>query len=44
MSDIRTAEVRPGADPNKDTQRDFWLWHMRIAFGVFLGETLVVMV
>lgn len=44
MSDILTAEVRPGADPNRDTQRDFWLWHMRIAFGVFLGETLVVMV
>src|SRR5665213_3990713 len=44
MSDILTAEVRPGADSNRGTQRDFWLWHMRIAFAVFLGETLVVMV
>lgn len=35
--------VRLGVDPNEEIQRGFWLRHMRIGFGVFLGETLLVM-
>jgi diguanylate cyclase (GGDEF)-like protein len=32
------------ADPATDIHRDFWLKHMRIGFGVFLGETVFVMI
>jgi diguanylate cyclase (GGDEF)-like protein len=34
----------PEAAPNRDIQRDFWLSHMRIGFGIFLGETVFVLV
>jgi diguanylate cyclase (GGDEF)-like protein len=34
----------PEAGANLDAQRGFWLTHMRIGFGIFLAETLVVMV
>jgi diguanylate cyclase (GGDEF)-like protein len=30
-------------DPKIDIQRDFWLSHMRIGFGIFLGETVFVL-
>jgi len=41
----RTHEtVHPEAGPDRDIQRDFWLSHMRIGFGIFLGETVFVMV
>jgi diguanylate cyclase (GGDEF)-like protein len=33
-----------GVDLTVDIHRDFWLKHMRIGFGVFLGETIFVMV
>jgi diguanylate cyclase (GGDEF)-like protein len=32
-----------GDDPNSEIHRVFWVHHIRIGFGVFLGETLVVM-
>jgi GGDEF domain-containing protein len=32
------------AGPHRDIQRDFWLRHMRIGFGIFLGETIFVLV
>ncbi|HZM54266.1 MAG TPA: GGDEF domain-containing protein [Acidimicrobiales bacterium] len=32
-----------GVDADKDAWRSFWLTHIRIGFGVFLGETLVVL-
>ncbi len=35
---------RPEAAPGTDIQRDFWLSHLRIGFGIFLGETIFVMV
>jgi diguanylate cyclase (GGDEF)-like protein len=34
---------RSGDDPTMDIQRHFWLRHIRMGFGVLLGETLVVM-
>jgi diguanylate cyclase (GGDEF)-like protein len=34
----------PEAQSGQDAQRGFWLTHMRIGFGVFLAETVVVMV
>jgi len=42
------SRMPPGDDPagtglTTDIQRHFWLKHMRIGFGVFLGETLFVM-
>jgi diguanylate cyclase (GGDEF)-like protein len=37
-------EARPGIDAKTDIQRDFWLRHMRIGFGIFLGETVFVLV
>ena len=37
-------ERRPATAPSRDIQRDFWLSHMRIGFGIFMGETLFVMV
>lgn len=37
-------EDRPRSEVATDIQRDFWLKHMRIGFGVFLGETVFVMV
>jgi diguanylate cyclase (GGDEF)-like protein len=39
-----TTGGRPGVDPNRDIERFFWLRHMRIGFGVFLGESLLVMI
>ncbi len=36
-------ELRP-PDRQTDIQRDFWLRHMRIGFGIFLGETIFVLV
>lgn len=44
MSGVLTPGARPGVDPKKDIQRDFWLRHMRIGFGVFLIETILVLV
>ena len=38
------ARVAPEAQSGEDAKRGFWLTHMRIGFGVFLAETLVVMV
>jgi diguanylate cyclase (GGDEF)-like protein len=38
-----TDEVPPRPDPTTDIQRHFWLRHIRMGFGVLLGETLVVM-
>ncbi len=35
---------RGEAAPGRDIQRDFWLSHLRIGFGIFLGETVFVMV
>lgn len=35
--------VAPGDDDDRDAQRGFWLTHMRIGFGIFFLETLVVM-
>ncbi len=35
--------VASEAQTGRDAQRGFWLTHMRIGFGVFLGETVVVM-
>ena len=35
--------MAPEAQSGQDAQRGFWLTHMRIGFGVFLAETLVVM-
>jgi diguanylate cyclase (GGDEF)-like protein len=37
-------DVRPEVDPKIDIQRAFWLRHMRIGFGIFLGETIFVLV
>jgi len=37
------ARVAPEPQSGQDAQRGFWLTHMRIGFGVFLAETLVVM-
>lgn len=31
-------------DSDADVQREFWLTHMRIGFGVFLAETVVVLI
>jgi diguanylate cyclase (GGDEF)-like protein len=39
-----TQEEGPAADPKTDIQTDFWLRHMRIGFGIFLGETVFVLV
>jgi diguanylate cyclase (GGDEF)-like protein len=36
-------ELRSDTAPTADIQRRFWLKHMRIGFGVFLGETVFVM-
>jgi len=44
MSGVLTPGARPRVDPKKDIQRDFWLRHMRIGFGVFLIETILVLV
>ncbi len=33
----------PATDANSDAQRLFWLTHIRIGFGVFLAETVAVM-
>ncbi len=32
-----------GADAGRDAWRSFWLTHIRIGFGIFLAETLVVL-
>jgi diguanylate cyclase (GGDEF)-like protein len=37
------ARMAPEPQNGEDAQRGFWLTHMRIGFGVFLTETLVVM-
>jgi diguanylate cyclase (GGDEF)-like protein len=39
-----TQEEGLAGGPNTDIQRDFWLRHMRIGFGIFLGETVFVLV
>ncbi len=39
-----TGQFRPGAALTTDIHRHFWLKHMRIGFGVFLGETIFVLV
>ena len=45
MSSAAPPEDRgTAADPKKDIQRTFWLRHMRIGFGIFLGETIFVLV
>jgi diguanylate cyclase (GGDEF)-like protein len=43
-SDAPTGDLGPGADPKTDIHRHFWLRHMRIGFGIFLGETIFVLV
>jgi diguanylate cyclase (GGDEF)-like protein len=37
-------EVPPEASGDPDIQRDFWLSHIRIGFGIFVGESAFVMV
>ncbi|HXQ59347.1 MAG TPA: diguanylate cyclase [Acidimicrobiales bacterium] len=45
MAIARNLEADPAETaPGRDIQRDFWLSHMRIGFGIFLGETLFVLV
>ena len=39
----QTADNQFGAAPVGEIDRTFWLRHMRTGFGVFLGESLVVM-
>ena len=34
---------RPATTPASEIERSFWLRHMRIGFGIFVGEALVVM-
>jgi hypothetical protein len=50
VNEIRSPWDDPGfssghtdADPVSEIQRTFWLRHMRIGFGVFLAETILVM-
>ena len=44
MSSTPTEVVGPHGDAGTDIQRAFWLRHMRIGFGIFLGETVFVLV
>ena len=39
----RSADRQPDAVPSGEIDRTFWIRHMRTGFGVFLGESLVVM-
>ncbi len=43
MTTRPTAEPQVRVELNSEIQREFWLRHMRIGFGVFLGETLFIM-
>ena len=44
MISEESAALAPSAvEADRDARRSFWLTHMRIGFGVFLAETLVVM-
>jgi diguanylate cyclase (GGDEF)-like protein len=44
MSESRIDPAGSSADPGSEIQRVFWLRHMRTGFGVFIGETILVMV
>jgi hypothetical protein len=44
MSESRIDRAGSSADPGSEIQRVFWLRHMRTGFGVFIGETILVMV
>jgi diguanylate cyclase (GGDEF)-like protein len=43
-SDPPTVDLGSGSDPKTDIHRHFWLRHMRIGFGIFLAETIFVLV
>jgi diguanylate cyclase (GGDEF)-like protein len=43
-SDPPPLDLGSGDDPKTDIHRHFWLRHMRIGFGIFLGETIFVLV
>ncbi|HVA02883.1 MAG TPA: GGDEF domain-containing protein [Acidimicrobiales bacterium] len=43
MSPTRVEATGSSADPGSEIQRVFWLRHMRTGFGVFIGETVLVM-
>jgi diguanylate cyclase (GGDEF)-like protein len=38
-----TSPDRLAVDPERDINREFWLGHIRIGLGVFVGETVAVM-
>ncbi len=44
MSRLRVDTAGSAEDPGAEIQRVFWLRHMRTGFGVFIGETVLVMV
>ncbi len=44
MSDPRVDSTGSITDSGTEIQRAFWLRHMRTGFGVFIGETMLVMV